>query len=94
MSEHPIELQRRQDETSGQYSVRVEQAATAERRRRDWLPLIIMAIVNLLGIGVVYGKLDQRVTTLELLRIEARAEVSAQLAVIDAKLTRLLERRP
>lgn len=50
--------------------------------KRDWIPLLVTLAVNLIALGVIYGKLDQRVTTLELLRVEARVEVQAQLSEI------------
>jgi hypothetical protein len=62
------------------------------RAKRDWVPLLVTLAVNVFAMAVAYGKLDQRVSTLETLRVEARIELQAQLRDIDAKLTVLLGR--
>lgn len=62
------------------------------RAKRDWLPLTVTLIFNAVLFIYGYGKLDQRVSTLEQLRVEQRAELQATLRDIDAKLTVLLGR--
>jgi hypothetical protein len=51
--------------------------------KRDWLPLLVTLAANLLFMGAMYGKIDQRVTTLELQRVEARADFSYQLGRVE-----------
>lgn len=68
--------------------------------KHDWLPWLTTLVANLVALGVIYGKLDQRVTTLETLRLEAKAETSSQLGdvkrsleTIDAKITAMMVNR-
>ena len=77
-----------------------EDYTSEDRRKRDWSPLLIVCATNIVAIALAYGKLDQRVAALEQLRIEARAEVTQQIADVkhqlervDANVSRLLERR-
>ena len=78
-------------------------AEASNRRRHDWIPVAVSVAVatgiNLTGIAFSYGALSQRVATLELLRLEARIEVAAQIVDIkrtvermDSKLDSLLKR--
>lgn len=64
-----------------------------ERRKTNWWPFIFTAAIQLVALGVVYGRIDQRVATLEQLRLEAKSEMTTQLTILDAKVQRLLERR-
>jgi hypothetical protein len=67
--------------------------------KRDWLPTGITILVNIVIMAYAYGKIEQRVTNLEQLRIEARAEIAAQVGQVQgqiqavaADVRRLLER--
>lgn len=74
-----------------------EERRSAPKGRGGWLPLLATFLAtiatNAVMLAYAYGQITARVTTLEVLRVEARNEVQSQLAVIDSKLTRLLERR-
>lgn len=49
-------------------------------------------LMNAVYVAYVSGKLEARVAILEQLRVESRVEVSTQLAEINRKVDRILER--
>lgn len=49
-------------------------------------------LINSIFVAYVAGKLEARVAILEQLRVESRVEVSSQLAEINRKVDRILER--
>jgi len=63
--------------------------------RHDWTTTIVVVlatvVTNLLLYSYGYGKLDQRVTSLEMLRQEARDETRAQLTDIKHAVDQLRE---
>ena len=62
----------------------------------DWTTtvatIIATALLNGLIVAFIFGKLDQRVTTLEQLRIEQREEIKASLDEIKSSLKVLFEK--
>lgn len=53
----------------------------------------LSVVVNLVIVGYMTGKLEQRVAILEQLRTESRVEVANQLSEINRKIDRILERQ-